>query len=427
MVKARWRSRIANTDWRSLVIPTALLPLLFLGGCEAVGDPADPGPAVSAATAPEVGDAVISAMVGQARIAMVRKAQKRLARLGYRPGRSDGVAGSKTRHAILQYQADMDLPRDGVVSQGLLDHLARSIDHRPEHPETWLLSRLPMADYEPGDTFVYSNGRVDTVVAVRKNRVSWRSNQGTSFEASRNFVLPWFSWRTPAEQGRRLVQASADLLWPLVLDEEKHFTATRVVQVGGRPDNLHRTRENWRCGAEGRARVALVTGTFETVRIACERRATDTAPRHKRVWYYAPRLRHYVRIVDLDENAEVGRRVDLIAMQMTGPGWPEIVRTGLRRTLEHAATNLPEGESALWESSAIGAVVEIQPVGPPHRFDNTQCRTLLQTLSKAGDRRDYPGLACRDPDGRWQVVGFQNNEPLLKEIARNQVLRGQAQ
>ncbi len=134
-----------------------------------------------------------------------------------------------------------------------------------------------------------------------------------------------------------------------------------------------------------------------------------------------------MRVVDLDETAEVGRRVDLIAMQMTGLGLPAIVRMGMRRTLEHAVTNLSDGESTLWESSAIGAIVEIQPVGPSHRFDSTQCRTLLQTLSKAGDTRDYPGLACRDPDGRWQVVGFQDSEPLLNEIARNQGLRGQAQ
>ncbi len=146
------------------------LPVLFLTGC--VLDRVRDGAGGTAPVVSPADQAVIGAMVEHAQMARVRKVQRRLARLGYEPGRSDGVPGARTRSAIRHYQADRGLPRDGLVSESLLQHLAESIADRPYQPATWLPSRLPMADYEPGDSFVYSNGRIDTVTAVRNDRVS---------------------------------------------------------------------------------------------------------------------------------------------------------------------------------------------------------------------------------------------------------------
>jgi peptidoglycan hydrolase-like protein with peptidoglycan-binding domain len=50
-------------------------------------------------------------------------AQEALAAQGYRPGPIDGVAGARTRAAILRYQADHGLPATGRVSLALVNHL----------------------------------------------------------------------------------------------------------------------------------------------------------------------------------------------------------------------------------------------------------------------------------------------------------------
>jgi lipoprotein-anchoring transpeptidase ErfK/SrfK len=62
--------------------------------------------------------------------AIVRTAQTRLSELGYLPaGSSDGIAGTRTRHAVIAFEAWTGLPRTGAVTQPLLDEL--SIAERP--------------------------------------------------------------------------------------------------------------------------------------------------------------------------------------------------------------------------------------------------------------------------------------------------------
>lgn len=49
--------------------------------------------------------------------------QAQLVRLGYAPGRVDGILGPRTRAAIKSYQIDKDLPVDGRSTDFLLEHL----------------------------------------------------------------------------------------------------------------------------------------------------------------------------------------------------------------------------------------------------------------------------------------------------------------
>lgn len=51
---------------------------------------------------------------------MVQRTQFLLAKLGYRPGGIDGYLGPRTRHAIIRFQQERGLNRDGRVTQGLI-------------------------------------------------------------------------------------------------------------------------------------------------------------------------------------------------------------------------------------------------------------------------------------------------------------------
>ena len=54
----------------------------------------------------------------------VRRVQEGLARLGYRPGPVDGIAGAQTREAIRAYQRDHGLLVDGHATPELADHIS---------------------------------------------------------------------------------------------------------------------------------------------------------------------------------------------------------------------------------------------------------------------------------------------------------------
>jgi len=68
-----------------------------------------------------------AALVGAARAAapqpLVREVQSLLAERGYDPGPVDGLMGAATRAAILRYQRDHGLARDGLATAALRDHL----------------------------------------------------------------------------------------------------------------------------------------------------------------------------------------------------------------------------------------------------------------------------------------------------------------
>ncbi|WP_203291825.1 peptidoglycan-binding protein [Maricaulis parjimensis] len=59
-------------------------------------------------------------------VAAVRRAQGFLSVLGYAPGPIDGEMGARTREAIMQFEADLGLPRTGHVDDVLIERLERA-------------------------------------------------------------------------------------------------------------------------------------------------------------------------------------------------------------------------------------------------------------------------------------------------------------
>ena len=63
----------------------------------------------------------------------VRRLQKRLALLGYNPGKPDGKAGARTRRAIRWFQKAHGLPVDGKPSTELLQMAIKERKRVPDH------------------------------------------------------------------------------------------------------------------------------------------------------------------------------------------------------------------------------------------------------------------------------------------------------
>ena len=61
----------------------------------------------------------------------VRDLQRRLTRLGYRPGRSDGLYGPRTQAAVLAFQRKHGLERDGAAGSETLALVRRRTSPRP--------------------------------------------------------------------------------------------------------------------------------------------------------------------------------------------------------------------------------------------------------------------------------------------------------
>lgn len=339
---------------------------------------------------------------------LIRKAQTLLARLGYAPGPADGIDGPKTRAAVSNYQADNGLEINEKVSPGLVEQLASDLRDGGKVAATPRLMTDSLPGYELGDSFVYSDGRAETVIGVDGDKVRWQSNSGTIFTASRDFVRPWASWVSADQRGQTMLSAERGGLWPLKPGKKTSFSAKSIVQIRGRPENISEALEKWACRVGKQERITVVAGTFNTIKVVCHRAARDSAPQLTRVWYYAPRVRHYVRLNDFYDVEEQDRHVELVAIQPGARGWPPAARAGLDWALQHALENMSGEERIEWSSSAVETRVTIRPRLLFERGDGKTCRNFVQVWADKRTRHSYPGTACREAQGRWQVPGLSD-------------------
>lgn len=399
---------------RMPLCPAVLLlaPLLVLSGCStdlfswlSDSDP-PPQPVQSAPPKPDK---------GLTRRDMIRQTQRLLASLGYQPGAADGIEGPKTRAAISKFQADHGFLADGKVSRSLVDRLEVSLGdqadrHRQERAKTRqvaLARALP--EYPMGSTYVYSDGRAETVIGTEGEKVHWRSQAGAAFTSYRNFALPWASWSSDTGSGRRILNVSPAALWPLEEGKEISFSARTQVIPSTPPRQATETAEAWQCRVEGKQRISVVAGTFDTIKVACSRTMQDAQPRLTRVWYYAPQVGHYVRFNDIYDVMELDRHVELVAIRPSSRDWPPVARAGLGWALQHALEDGRSGKETVWTSSGVATRVTIKPTAEFKRFDGRTCRTFLQTWWAGGGERHYPGTACRDSLGNWRIPGLEDS------------------
>lgn len=85
----------------------------------------------------------------------VAEIQRELNRLGYDAGPVDGAMGRRTRNAIREYQADMDIAEDGYAASGLLKRLRQTERQEvsaPAEPQPAAESRVALHDdFDDGD------------------------------------------------------------------------------------------------------------------------------------------------------------------------------------------------------------------------------------------------------------------------------------
>jgi peptidoglycan hydrolase-like protein with peptidoglycan-binding domain/surface antigen len=380
-----------------------VMSLALLGGCTLPESFQLPWDASTREAGPQAEGVARSSAERKQDRALVQRTQRLLNDLGYKAGPADGVAGPKTREAVRAYQRKSGLPADGKASAALLRRLEAS------QRTAEALSGAPLGDpplYEAGSTYVYSDGRVDTVVGLKGDTVRWQRNDGTKFTTYRNFLLPRVYWQSEDESGKWTVDGKPWTLWPRSSGEEIAFSATAVVQQAGGTGGLTRSTEDWRCRFAGRKRVTVIAGTFDTVKLVCQRAGGESAPALSRAWYYAPGIQHYVRLEERETTGTAAKQTELITIRPGGQGWPPIARAALSRAVEQALETVSNGRATPWRSSGVDTRVTIKPTSRFQSGEGRLCRTFLQTWSDGQGRRSYPGAACRDDSGRWRIPGL---------------------
>lgn len=357
--------------------------------------------------------------------------QTRLAELGYKPGPADGIMGPATAKAIRHYQKDAGLNADGKASETLIARLRQPPPPRTEivrpatppiadteppretGPETLVIGYARgglKPDYSAGDIYAWSDGAIERVLRTRGDTIWWSRNDGAQYSTPRSFILPMLQWKTPLGSGRTVVGMDSAGAWP---DADGTALSFTVHENGDSDDDAARAQV-WTCRSTGRGQTTVPAGTFRTVTIACERTGAAPDTWSKRVWRYAPAVRHYVRRDDFIGASQEPLRVELIAMRLGAVDWPPAVRVGLDQAIQKSLENKAIGEQTRWKSTAVDHSFMIQPTGEAERSGWLRCRTYIVERITPKTPRAWPGLACRGVESdRWLVpILDEENGPL---------------
>jgi peptidoglycan hydrolase-like protein with peptidoglycan-binding domain len=421
VVAVHKRAGIAKEPGRTKRITEILCAALLsaaLSGCEGQtqGDQGPQGSATSMEYEHEL------SMLQPPSAAYVAKAQRQLAALGYDPGPVDGVLGKQTRIAIKHFQVDAEIEVDGELTPAMSDRLKKRVlegsrlsgyaaPKRQPGEETGTAPKPVNAAgpaYEVGDTYVYSDGRIETVSRVGPERTLWESAEGSMFTAYRNFILPPISWKSGAARGENQVQPAAGVKWPPATTGEIIFSVGS--KTGGGPVDAPKTWSGkWRCAAKGVSPVKALAGQFDAVVIECQRTKPEPGTWKKRTWYYVPEIGHYVRRVDRIHGTGREITVDLVTIRPGGKGWPPAARGGLDWAIQGALDTGDYEKAVEWRSSAVGAMFNIRLTGDVAVYDKATCRRYSIERAGAEQVRLFPAIACKTPAGeRWLTPGLDS-------------------
>ncbi len=329
----------------------------------------------------------------------IRSVQRMLSQLGFSPGAADGVFGRRTAQAIRQFQKKHGMPQDGEISKALVAKLTQTFRNASS------LDGASAPVYEVGDRFVYSDGLVETATNVKGNKVLWETNQNAIFTAYKNFILPPVFREAEGRSERTSIDTTSGALWPLKVGKKVSFTAVTEVTLAGKPDSRKRSTVKWTCHVAGTESVSVAAGSFDAFRVLCSGIEQATDLKTENIWYYAPSVGHYVRLIQQADGTR--KNIDLVAIRLAGAGWPPAARAGLGWAFKHALETKSEGESVEWSSSGVDTNVTIRPTTALKSDDPLYCRNFEQIVDRPKGRRMYPGKACRNSAGEWSIPGLE--------------------
>lgn len=190
---------------------------------------------------------------------------------------------------------------------------------------------VTLPDYAPGDAYVYSDGRVERVVAADGDRMTWAGLSGPSYKRSRNFIVPVLQWRSGRGTGRREVRGNPDALWPIEKGKSARFRVITETQATPQ-SSTKRSVSLWVCKT-GKAKLFTVpAGTYTALPVVCDRYSPTTMRLlERREWDYAPDLGHYIRRVSVNYLRGTSRSVELVAA-LSGPAASKARLTALSRS-----------------------------------------------------------------------------------------------
>src|SRR5579883_1460595 len=295
-------------------------------------------------------------------------------------------------------------PSKLALTFSLIVLLAGCASGRDQETESGRLAPAALPNYGLGDSYHFTDGSSDTVIAVDDNLVHWRGEGGT-FDTSHDVLLPRVAWNTGNAQGERQIGAGPVLLFPLETGKSVKFTASRTVRsANGATDAT--VQEHWNCSVVGTERVSTRVGDFDTWRVDCAMQEEPPVTGHglvQRSFYYAPAIGYYVRVEERVDDGDV-KVADLSGYTTADPALAISALRQRSAALQRAMETELSGSRAAWTDPATGSAGDVVLMDTKHSDRYGWCRDFAEHIQWAGRLYVLNGTGCRDPGKVWNIV-----------------------
>jgi len=269
------------------------------------------------------------------------------------------------------------------------------------------LPPAPLPTYEVGTSYVYSDGRWETVSEVDGDTVTWVNYRGYPSVGSADFIYKRSQWRTKTRKGERrfsprgIFWVEESTLWPLKVGNRVDFRENGAWRKKDGP--LKRYKSFWSCEVVGTERVSVMAGEFDTWVIRGRRLSSKGKKREVKTWYYAPEVGHVVLVERRLKSRKHPIQKELLAVVAPRKTVVPEVRLVMEDNLQKALELNKAGASETWSDTGSGLSGETIPIGTFRLDDGTFCRNYIQKLDQGDGEKIYHGMACRSSKGRWLV------------------------
>lgn len=299
------------------------------------------------------------------------------------------------------------------IALGMLTTLAvYSCATVPQSPGPQL-SPAPLPSYSKGTTFVYSDGRWETVAGTSQGVATWSDDRDNVSSGSPDFTYRPSKWESKTRSVTRqfgprtdVYTQSATTLWPLRTGNVANYSETGTWIEKDGTDSSYQTA--WSCAVEGTERISVMAGDFDTYKIVCQRYYVSGGNkrsnlREAKTWNYAPEVGHYVLATTRYYYDKKPRRQELLAVLPPLNGLSAEARRQMERSFQQALERKKSGQSVRWSSAKLRASVETMPTKTFKTVEGTYSRRYVQKLNLPDGQRTYYGMAVRNSSGVWEV------------------------
>jgi hypothetical protein len=276
-----------------------------------------------------------------------------------------------------------------------------------------ILDSVTLPAYEVGTTYIYSDGKWESVMDTSSEVVTWRDYRNYISSGSRDFTRRRTKWETKTRKGTRQFGSRDDLvvksdltLWPLRVGNITNYSETGTWFDKDGASSTYRAE--WSCEVPGTEQVSVMAGEFDTWKIVCKRYRLSKSKSQSNIrevttWYFSPEVGHYVLTTSKYYYDKKSRRRELLAVLPSIDDISPEARFEMERSFQQALEFRKSGDSVPWSSQQSMISGEIIPVNTFKTADGKYCRRYVQKLKLPISHRTYYGLAVRGADGVWKV------------------------